>query len=163
MHFVSKSCNGEKCSVCFKPSTHKLSEEIMWDEPCMICGKDTPTASDECKASYHTFGGPTAQRHPLTAYVCCFHYSMIVGKWSGCELTDNQRAMLAYIKTYTDPDSGYDNPRMIKCVNCYEDLELESLNSKGNRAFISCPTCKQASVVDVDKVEFRKSIKNEQA
>lgn len=58
-HFVSKSCGGERCSVCKEPATHKLGEEIPYDEP-----------------------GPF--RHNLTAYVCCAHFTMVVGAVYPC-------------------------------------------------------------------------------
>lgn len=92
-HFVSASCAGELCSVCKAPSTHKLGEEIMHDEPCMLCGErfvsdvvDPDRAQDSqenCPSFFH-FAGPGSQRHNLTAYVCCHHFTMIVGKASGC-------------------------------------------------------------------------------
>ena len=59
-HYVSKSCGGETCSVCDKPATHKLGEEIMWDDP-------------------------NPARHNLTAYVCCEHWTMILGPLTGCD------------------------------------------------------------------------------
>jgi hypothetical protein len=58
-HFVSASCGGEKCRVCGKPATHKLGEEILHDDP-------------------------NPSRHNLTAYVCCEHFTMIVGPAAGC-------------------------------------------------------------------------------
>jgi len=58
-HFVSKSAYGELCSVCNEPATHKLGEEIMWDDP-------------------------HKERHNLTAYVCCEHWTMILGSFTGC-------------------------------------------------------------------------------
>ena len=54
-HFVSASCGGELCNVCNEPATHKLSEEIQWDDP------------EQC-------------RHEFTAYVCCMHFKMIMGQ-----------------------------------------------------------------------------------
>ncbi len=53
-HFVSASCDGERCRVCGKPATHKLGEEILHDDP-------------------------NPARHNLTAYVCCQHFREIVG------------------------------------------------------------------------------------
>ena len=32
MHFVSKSCGGHRCR-CGNPATHKVGEEIPWDDP----------------------------------------------------------------------------------------------------------------------------------
>ncbi|OHA86614.1 MAG: hypothetical protein A3A96_01950 [Candidatus Zambryskibacteria bacterium RIFCSPLOWO2_01_FULL_39_39] len=55
-HFVSGSCEGEKCRMCKDPTpaTHKVGEEILSDDPNPI-------------------------RHNLTAYVCCLHFGQIFG------------------------------------------------------------------------------------
>jgi hypothetical protein len=53
-HFVSQSCQGEKC-FCGDKATHKLGEEIMHDDPIPY-------------------------RHNLTAYVCCRHFQMVLGQ-----------------------------------------------------------------------------------
>lgn len=95
-HFVSASCDGNLCSVCKAPATHKLGEEIMHDEPCMSCGTSWKQVDDEighlfipppkgaevCADWYHHVRG--SPRHNLTAYVCCAHFTMIVGSASGC-------------------------------------------------------------------------------
>lgn len=52
--FVSASCIGEKCSICGKPATKKVGEEIPEDDPIQ-------------------------NRHNLTAYVCEEHFNMIMG------------------------------------------------------------------------------------
>lgn len=52
--FISSCCEGEKCRVCDKPATKKLEETIFHDDP-------------------------NPMRHPLTAYVCEEHFTMIVG------------------------------------------------------------------------------------
>jgi len=52
-HAISAMCGGEKCA-CGEPATHKFSEEVFDDDPNPI-------------------------RHPLTAYVCCDHFRLIVG------------------------------------------------------------------------------------
>lgn len=92
-HFVSKSAGGP-CSICLQPSTHKIGEEIPWDEPCMQCGstwqaRDTvnPEQPNDCTATYHSFSGPQGQRHNLTAYVCCQHFTMLLGPATGCPVT----------------------------------------------------------------------------
>lgn len=54
-HHVSGSCEGERCSVCGAPATHKLGEEIPDDDP-------------------------HPNRHNLTAYVCCAHFGMVLGR-----------------------------------------------------------------------------------
>ena len=53
-HFVSAICKGEFCSVCKSPATHKVGEEISYDDPL-------------------------PNRHNLTAYVCCEHFGLIMG------------------------------------------------------------------------------------
>lgn len=90
MHFVSGSYEGELCAVCLcmeeerVHATHKLGEEIPHDEPCPDCAHtwnwgdpNIRTTQGSCVASYH-WTGPGA-RHNLTAYVCCWHFRMIVG------------------------------------------------------------------------------------
>jgi len=56
-HPVSESCWGEICSMCGKEATHKVGEEIPHDDP-------------------------SPNRHNLTAYVCCDHFSQIMGAWT---------------------------------------------------------------------------------
>jgi hypothetical protein len=50
--FVSLSCGGETCSLCGKPATKKVGEEILSDDP-------------------------HPARHNMTAYVCAEHFQMI--------------------------------------------------------------------------------------
>jgi hypothetical protein len=58
-HFVSASCGGETCSICHRPATHKVSEEIMDDDERPI-------------------------RHPLAAYLCCRCFRLVVGPAAKC-------------------------------------------------------------------------------
>lgn len=58
-HFVSLSCEGETCTLCGAPATHKVGEEILWDDP-------------------------VKNRHNLTAYVCCTHFREIFGAAVPC-------------------------------------------------------------------------------
>jgi hypothetical protein len=51
-HQISKACKGEICRICKAEATHKVGEEILFDDPNKI-------------------------RHNLTAYVCCDHFKMI--------------------------------------------------------------------------------------
>jgi len=60
-YHVSLACRGERCSVCGVDATHKLGEEIMYDDPF-------------------------PKRHNLTAYVCCEHYMMILGPATRCPI-----------------------------------------------------------------------------
>jgi len=93
MHFVSVSAGGEICSMCNKPATHKVGEEIMHDEPCMSCGErfisdvidpdGAKAAKAKCNSFFH-ISGPHAQRHNLTAYVCCGCFTKILGPATGC-------------------------------------------------------------------------------
>ena len=71
-HFVSASCNGELCGMCYRedacsniPAMHKLGEEMPYDYPMV--------------------------RHNATQYVCCKHFAIVVGPqtakdWAGCQL-----------------------------------------------------------------------------
>ena len=64
-HFVSKSCAGETCGICWRglglhtPASHKVGEEIPHDEPKIY-------------------------RHNLTQYVCCLHFAQILGPAAPC-------------------------------------------------------------------------------
>lgn len=127
-HFVSASCEGNLCSVCKAPATHKLGEEVPHDEPrppcpecrlnwldlaatvcehpwrrpCTHCGYAHPYTDDDddretcptcegelypvsvrnCRNLHHTIIG--FPRHNLTAYVCCSHFTMILGSATEC-------------------------------------------------------------------------------
>jgi hypothetical protein len=54
-HFVSASCGGEKCGMCYAPATHKVAEVIMHDDK------------------------PNRFRHEFTQYVCCQCFGRIFG------------------------------------------------------------------------------------
>jgi len=96
-HFVSASCEGERC-FCGNAATHKLGEEIPHDEPCPMCGSCWRYWEDrdesgrrvlglpksDCRGSFHLFGAHN--RHNLTAYVCCEHFTQVLGAATGCEL-----------------------------------------------------------------------------
>lgn len=58
-HHVSSSCEGEICALCSQPATHKVGEEIPFDDP------------------QHS-------RHNYTAYVCCMHFRAIFGTVTAC-------------------------------------------------------------------------------
>ena len=60
-HFVSTSCEGELCRMCGKDATHKVGEEIAWDD---------------------TEG---SMRHNYTAYVCCGCFKSIFGPAVICD------------------------------------------------------------------------------
>lgn len=67
-HFISATCEGEICTVCYGeggrvPATHKVGEEIASDEP---------TDSRFWHVSMN-------DRHNFTAYVCCDHFTKIFG------------------------------------------------------------------------------------
>ena len=53
MHFVSATCRGERCSMCQESATHKVGEEVPHDDPREFS-------------------------HNMTAYVCCWHFGLIV-------------------------------------------------------------------------------------
>lgn len=52
-HFISATCLGEKC-FCGEPATHKIGEEIPFDDPF-------------------------PNRHNLTSYCCFYHFAIIFG------------------------------------------------------------------------------------
>jgi hypothetical protein len=54
-HPVSATCEGEKCRICGQPATHKVGEEIPFDDPL-------------------------PGRHNWTAYVCCEDFLVIFGR-----------------------------------------------------------------------------------
>lgn len=59
-HPVSKACIGEKCNICGDDATHKVGEEILFDDPQPV-------------------------RHNYTAYVCCDCFLMIFGNLVPCK------------------------------------------------------------------------------
>jgi hypothetical protein len=77
-HFISATCQGEFCSICLmigesagggrEPATHKVGEEIAYDEPIpeLFPGFKTP------------------DRHNFTAYLCCEHFRWIMGRAVFC-------------------------------------------------------------------------------
>jgi len=58
-HFISSTCEGEKC-FCGEPATHKIGEEIPHDDPSQM-------------------------RHNYTAYVCCEHFRQLFGEAVQCK------------------------------------------------------------------------------
>jgi hypothetical protein len=73
-HFVSRSCGGHTCR-CGNPATHKVGEEIPWDDP----------ASTTEAAKRGLLG---QQRHNFTAYVCCTCFRNIMGDAVFCSDSD---------------------------------------------------------------------------
>src|SRR3989344_2692973 len=62
-HFISASCQGEKCQICGQTATHKVGEEIAPDDPL-------------------------PERHNYTSYVCCQHFHMIMGPAVPCPVSE---------------------------------------------------------------------------
>lgn len=54
MKYLSGSCQGEICSQCKTPATHKVQESILWDDPAPA-------------------------RHEFTAYICCTCFQKLFG------------------------------------------------------------------------------------
>lgn len=145
-HFVSKSAGGEKC-VCGRPATHKLGEEIPFDEPCMSCGETwryqnaggdrEPTAPRTCTNMYHYSRG--ANRHNLTSYVCCLHWSIILGPATGCPLDEKDKRALDMFRYAHDPDPGYSPPVEILCPRCDGKMRVEGSNPIN--VLIGCLDC----------------------
>mgnify|MGYP001576058704 CR=1 FL=1 len=61
-HFVSIYCKGERCRICHLDATHKIEETFFDDEPVQV------------KNNF------PMNKHPLTAYVCCDCFIMIMGR-----------------------------------------------------------------------------------
>lgn len=59
-HFVSATCIGEHCRMCELPATHKVGEEVAHDDPHPM-------------------------RHNLTAYLCCKHFTWVIGLAAPCQ------------------------------------------------------------------------------
>jgi hypothetical protein len=88
-HFVSKTCKGEICGMCWREgrhhieATHKLGEELPADYP------------------HH--------RHNATQYVCCKHFSAVVGLMTAIDWSIMKRdwALLSVV-------DGKDTDRVIR-------------------------------------------------
>lgn len=59
-HFVSASCRGERCR-CGRDATHKIGEELAYDDPRTLY-----------------------PAHNLTAYVCCECFHQLMGPAAPC-------------------------------------------------------------------------------
>lgn len=146
-HFVSASTHGERC-VCGKPATHKLGEEIPSDEPCASCGMawryreagGEREVSDPgpCRDVYHHYRH--ANRHNLTSYVCCFHWTMILGPATGCPLSDgDMRALAEFRRAHVDDGNIFAPPVELFCPSCNGKLKCEGGNP--TNMMIGCTSC----------------------
>ena len=61
-HFVSGTCEGEKCFCCGEPAKHKVGEQRAVDTPAEIM-----------------------QTHGLTTYLCCKHFTLLMGDATPCD------------------------------------------------------------------------------
>lgn len=68
-HHISITTEGERCTMCGEPATHKVGEEIAYDDP---------TGWQE------VLGHTLPARHNFTAYVCCAHFRAIFGSAVPC-------------------------------------------------------------------------------
>jgi hypothetical protein len=147
-HRINRYAAGETCSMCRSPATHKVGEEI-------------PSTEDECpwcktSLSYFNLACPNVafhkqpQMHNLTAYVCCFCYTTIMGPASECQLSDTEKYSLAYRRSYTKnpEEDGLENCHYIRCIKCHHALLFTGFNAANTLAFIDCPSCQTCSVVD---------------
>lgn len=136
-HFVSNTAKG-KC-VCGRDATHKLGEEIPPDEPCTLCGEARQYPDTACgNTIYHCGGGPN--RHNLTSYVCCFHWSLILGPAAGCPLDDNDKVALQEFRRACTDDGNIFAPTIeLRCVACRGPLKVEGSNQ--TNVMIGCAAC----------------------
>jgi hypothetical protein len=100
MHFVSKSCGGHRCR-CGNPATHKVGEEIPWDDPAH--------AREAAKR-----GLLGQQRHNFTAYVCCECFRNIMGDAVFCPRYETDVPTKKWV---VGPDGLEGRP----CKICHED------------------------------------------
>lgn len=77
-HFVSKTCVGETCA-CGQPASHKVGEEIAYDEPM----------------TQEVLGLKLQDRHNFTAYVCCHHFALLFGSAVFCTFAPATPLLLA--------------------------------------------------------------------
>lgn len=63
-HYVASSCWGVSCHMCGGKASHKVGEEIPWDDPSRQEGP---------------------RRHNFTAYVCCQCFTNILGAATFCD------------------------------------------------------------------------------
>jgi hypothetical protein len=76
-HYVPDSAEGERCGVvgCSSPAKHKV-EEVMPNE-------NFKSIEDMLNSKY-------VIRHPLTTYLCCHHFSLLMGS-TAREICDSAR------------------------------------------------------------------------
>lgn len=92
------SCQDERCSVCGIQAWHKVEEDIF-----------------ECDSN--------PIRHPLSAYLCCEHFKMIV-RHSSCEFTNWMPAVEDVISAYEWLNTGAqaDSPLVSIAIKTFRQL-----------------------------------------
>lgn len=100
-HHVSASCGGRNCYICGKPSTHKVGEEIMWDDPM-------------------------PNRHNYTAYVCCDCFTMILGPAVPCEKKPLKIEVDVMIAPKIQKNSWLNDPQYEWFVSGYQYAATQS-------------------------------------
>jgi hypothetical protein len=87
---------------------------------------------------HHSIG---ANRHNLTAYVCCFHWMMVLGPAAGCPLNDKDKhALDVYRYAHADHSDNIFAPTVeLLCPSCDGKLALEGVNDVN--AIVGCVEC----------------------
>ena len=91
-HFVSATCEGERCRRCGKPATHKVGEELAPDAP-----------------------RENTMVHNLTAYMCCEHFAQLMGRAALCDVEAQYGKVFTECRSYDElrhqlsglPDTWY--------------------------------------------------------
>jgi hypothetical protein len=90
-HFVSKTCEGEHCSFCESPATHKVGEESYPDHPA---SHPDPFINAAELAVIRSLPRELQDGHNLTAYVCCSHFRQLMGRAAPCEVPKGHEVYL---------------------------------------------------------------------
>jgi hypothetical protein len=101
-------------------------------------GKREVTDPGPCTNLYHNYQG--ANRHNLTAYVCCFHWSMVLGPATGCPLDDKDKhALETFHYAHTDQENIFAPPVELLCPACDGKLHVEGSNPTDT--IVGCIDC----------------------
>lgn len=80
---VSASCRGEKCGICFREAIDNRELILGHEIPPEEFGKLYVVLARHKVGEEIFDDDPNPIRHPLTQYVCCEHFQMIMTQ-KGC-------------------------------------------------------------------------------